>query len=76
MKEYRVVWKRVGQARRRKIYQTLKAAEDFMRWLGSDDETPLPEGDYEREVAERMCAPFTENPTLESREVGEWGVVS
>lgn len=79
MVEYQVVWKRECQPRRRKIYQTRQGAENFLRsvLLSSDrDEPPEEEPSWMRQDWERMTAPFTEGPTLESREVGGWGVVA
>lgn len=76
-REYRVVWKREGQARRRKIYQTKRAAEEFIRVLDNVEEDYFghdePMGAETKAEWERRHAPFTEGPLLESREVGEWG---
>lgn len=76
-REYRVIWKREGQPRRRKLYQTERGAKEFMALL-TDDPGELPEDDgaWDSEHYKRMTAPFEEAPMLESRDVGEWEAVS
>jgi hypothetical protein len=84
-REYRVVWKRVGQPRRRRIYQTRAGADALLDLLRNShpDEPPAEVGhvvgetgvdwsESELEQWERMSAPFEEEPTRESREVSEW----
>jgi hypothetical protein len=75
--EFRVVWKREGQSRKRKLYQTRAAAESFVHLLrtSSSEEPPY---DYDGSIGypdgqwERMTATLVEGPVLESRPVGEW----
>lgn len=62
--EWRVIWQREGQAKKRALYQTLEGARacadrqrtacEEMEWLT----TPLPEIIF--------------GPNIESRDVGEW----
>lgn len=64
MQEYRVIWQRKGQAKKRALYQTLagakacaerqETARDEMEWLP----VPLPEIIY--------------GPVVDARSVGEW----
>lgn len=69
--EYRVTWKRVGQQRKRKTYQTLRGATDFMRDVLTDECDEATER-WDDATVERMTAPFTEAPRLEVRPVGAW----
>lgn len=75
--EYRVQWKRKGQSRKRKIYQTRGGAEEFMKdGLRDLEEAANEDGEgrplYPDAQWERMAAPFVEGPTLQEREVGDW----
>jgi hypothetical protein len=73
VREYRVTWKREGQSRKRKIYQTRKGAEWFMHFaLDPDVGGYDPDGEQFR----RMTAPFEEEPTLQVRKVGLWEAVA
>lgn len=69
--EYRVVWKREGQGRKRKIYQTLAGAQEFMRDVLTDEGDESSER-WDDATFARMTAPFEEQPRLESRPVGLW----
>lgn len=61
-KEYCVTWKREGQPRKRKIYQTRKSAEESLE----------PDGEQFRRMTAPSTAPFEDEPRLEVRDVGEW----
>lgn len=62
--EYRVVWQRQGQAKKRFLYQTLQGAERCAK----RQITAAQEMDW----LPFKLAPLIYEPIIESREVGEW----
>lgn len=65
-REYRVIWQREGQAKKRALYQTLKGAQDCAdRQMTARDEM-----DWLDEY--RRPPEIVFGPIVERREVGTW----
>ena len=65
MTEYRVIWQREGQAKKRALYQTRAGA----RACAERQRTASAEMDW----VEPPLLPLIFGPVIESREVGAWG---